>query len=84
MTHPVRPVGINTIQARFTEHADGSLIVASPEPLGPWPAPLSACIRRWAEIAPDRICFARPGPDRAWVQVTYAEAWAKIEALASR
>ena len=82
MTHPVRPVGINTIQATFTEQADGSLIVASPEMLGPWPAPLSQCVRNWALIAPDRVCFARRGADRAWVQVTYAEAWRKIQALA--
>ena len=82
MTYSVRPVGINTITAQFTERADGSLVVASPQPLGAWPEPLSRRLQHWAKLAPDRTFLARRGPDGAWIRVSYAEAWTKVQALA--
>ena len=53
--------------------ADGSVIVRSPEPLGPYPRSMTDWLDHWARAAPDRV-FLAERQDGAWRRMTYAEA----------
>ena len=62
--------------------ADGSLVLKSNQPLGPYERHIPALLARWAEQAPQRIWLAqRTGPERQWRKVSYAEAKHTVDAL---
>jgi feruloyl-CoA synthase len=62
--------------------ADGSLVLKSNQPLGPYEPHIPALLARWAEQAPQRIWLAqRSGPERQWRKVSYAEAKQTVDAL---
>ena len=62
--------------------ADGSLVLKSNQPLGPYERHIPALLARWAEQAPQRIWLAqRSGPERQWRKVSYAEAKHTVDAL---
>jgi feruloyl-CoA synthase len=51
---------------------DGSILLRSPYPLGPYPARLTERLEYWAQRAPDRVLFAeRQG--EGWRSITYAQ-----------
>ena len=53
--------------------ADGTILMRSPQPLGPYPAKLTDRLEHWAKVAPDRTLFAqRDGA--GWRKVSYAQA----------
>jgi feruloyl-CoA synthase len=52
---------------------DGSMIVQSPHPLGPYPTAMTDWLDHWARVAPDRLFLAeRQGA--SWRKVSYAQA----------
>jgi len=66
---------------------DGSIIMRNLNPLVGVPDNIIAPIRRWAEAAPDRTWLAMRGPSKdgklgEWNRLTYAEALARINAIA--
>lgn len=63
-----------------TYRADGSLELASPQPLAEHPPTLSAALRRWVEETPGRVLLGERRGE-AFVEVSYAEAWSRIERL---
>ncbi len=72
---------------RMERRDDGTILLASRHPLGPYPASIGEVLRRWAIEAPDRPALAqRPGGDVAalWQVLTYAEVWRRAGALAGR
>ncbi len=78
----VRPVHLGPVEATFTQRDDGALLVECPHPMPPYPARLTERLVHWANVAPDRVFLARRGEDRAWVKVTYAEAYRCVRAIA--
>ena len=52
---------------------DGTMLVRSPHPLGPYPAAISDWLDHWAKVAPDRV-FLGERRGEAWRTVTYAAA----------
>ena len=72
--------------ARWQRQPDGSILLRNPHPLRETPANLIAPIRKWAAEAPDRIWLGKRKPAKegfgAWDLLTYAEANARVNAIA--
>ena len=70
---PTRKVRLGPQDVITERRADGSILLRSPQPLGPYPAKLTDRLEYWAKIAPDRTLFAqRDGA--SWRKVSYAQA----------
>jgi feruloyl-CoA synthase len=54
---------------------DGSWVLESRMPLGPYPRSLGVWLERWAAERPDVEFLADRDAERRWRRVTYAEAW---------
>ena len=77
-----RPVRMGDMRATLTEGPGGVLYVRSSEMLGPYPRSMTDLLARWASERPDMVFLADRGPDGAWRQVTYAEAYETVQSLA--
>jgi feruloyl-CoA synthase len=77
-----RPVRMGDMRATLTEGPDGVLYVRSSETLGPYPRSMTDLLARWASERPDMVFLADRGPDGAWRQVTYAQAYETVQSLA--
>ncbi len=66
----------------LTRRADGSMILRSRVPLQAYPTHIPSVLHKWADERPDHTWLAqRRGPDGAWLQVSYAQARARVNAL---
>jgi len=61
-------------------HADGSMVLRSPSPLGPYPATLGERLRHWAGAAPGRV-FLGERAGEGWRTVSYGETWTRVRRL---
>lgn len=65
---------------------DGTVLIRNGQPLKDYPPHMLWPLRYWAERAPDRIWLAQRDPvdptKEGWQEITYAEAWDRIRALA--
>ncbi len=77
-----RPVALGALDASFDHHPDGSTLVRATAPLGDYPRCLTERLEHWARVAPDRVFLARRDHGGPWRQVTFAEAWQQVRALA--
>ena len=78
----IRDVHIAALRTTLDRRADGTIYMQSPDPLGPYPAALTARIEHWARVAPDRTCVAQRGATGEWTRVSYADAMSRIRHLA--
>ncbi|HEY0783850.1 MAG TPA: feruloyl-CoA synthase [Thermoanaerobaculia bacterium] len=62
---------------------DGGLVLRSRQELGPYAASVGELLRRWAAAAPDRTFLAERAGEGDWRRVSYGEALAAVEAIAS-
>ena len=70
---PARKVRLGPQDVITERRADGTVLLRSPQPLGPYPAKLTERLQHWAKIAPERTLFAqRDGT--GWRKVSYAQA----------
>jgi len=76
-----RAVRLGRHTPRFAYRPDGTVIVDSPDELGPYPRALTERLEHWALVAPDRVFLAQRDADRQWQRVTYAEAFNFIRAI---
>jgi feruloyl-CoA synthase len=75
------PLG-GSLEATLTKRDDGSTLVVSKEPLGPYAERLTDRFLHWAEAAPDRVLVAKRVQGGDWRKVTYAEALGAARAIA--
>ena len=71
-----RAVRLGPQAVDIERRADGTMILRSPEPLGPYPKKLTERLEYWAKHAPDRVFMAQrdgKGGD-SWRTITYAQA----------
>lgn len=65
---------------------DGTVLIRNGQPLKDYPPHMLWPLKHWAEQAPDRIWLAQRDPvdptKEGWQEITYAEAWDRIRALA--
>ena len=62
---------------------DGSRVLRSPMALGAVPKKLGQHLERWATAAPERTFLAERGAGGEWVRLSYAEALARVRAVAT-
>ncbi len=84
---PFRNANYRERKLDIERRADGSIILRNTNPLLPVPENLVAPIRKWAVEAPDRVWLAMRAPTKngvlgAWDHLTYAQANARITAIA--
>ena len=70
---PFRPVRLGPQAVDIATRPDGSLLLRSPEPLGPYPKKLTERLEYWAQHAPDRVFMAQRNGE-SWRTITYAQA----------
>ena len=77
----IRPVSLGRPTPRFAYRPDGTIIVDSPDPLGPYPRAITERLEHWALVAPDRVFLAQRDADRHWQRLTYRDAFARVRAI---
>ena len=77
----IRPVKLGPQDIHVERRADGTLILRSPQPLGPYPKKLTERLEYWAKHAPDRAFMAQRDASGGWRTVTYAQALASACAI---
>ncbi len=75
------PLG-GSLEANFERRADGSTLVVSREPLGPYPDRLTDRLVEWAARDPDRTLVAKRVKGGDWRRVSYGEALGSARAIA--
>jgi feruloyl-CoA synthase len=70
----IRPVALGPQDVIAEHHSDGTILLRSPQPLGPYPAKLTERLEFWAAQAPERPFLAQRDSDGGWRTVTYAQA----------
>ena len=73
-------------QKLVTEHRGDATYLSNGQPLKAYPKHMLAPLKHWAEHAPDRLWLAQRDPMEpskdGWHELTYGEAWARVQALA--
>ena len=75
------PLG-GSLAAEFSQRSDGSTVVVSREPLGPYPDRITDRLLDWAARAPERTLIAKRVKGGDWRRVSYAEAVHGARAIA--
>jgi feruloyl-CoA synthase len=78
---PLRQVTLGPQDVIVEKRADGSMLLRSPQPLGPYPTKITERLVYWAKQAPDRVLFAQRDATGAWRTVTYAQALQQARAI---
>ena len=81
---PVRKVLTGAREALVERRADGTLLLRSRHPLGPYPARLNDRLVRWARERPDQTFLAQRDAAGEWRRVSYSEALSRVRVLAQR
>jgi feruloyl-CoA synthase len=71
---PYRHVRLGPTDVVVDQRTDGSILVRSPHPLGPYPERITEPFDYWAHHASYRTFLAQREPRFGWRNVTYAEA----------
>lgn len=78
---PLRQVTLGPQDVIVDRRADGSMLLRSPQKLGPYPDKITERLAHWAQVAPDRVLFAQRDATGAWRKVTYAQALRQARAI---
>ncbi|MEO1662472.1 MAG: feruloyl-CoA synthase [Pseudomonadota bacterium] len=83
---PFRDVPYLAQKMTVTEREDGSILLDNGQPLKDYPPHMLWPLKHWSEAAPDRTWLAQRDPidpsRPGWQEISYAEAWARVQALA--
>jgi feruloyl-CoA synthase len=78
---PLRPVRLAPADAVVERKADGTIHIRARQPLGPYPAALSAPLARWARETPERVFLAERAGDDGWRSLTYAQVLDQVQRI---
>jgi feruloyl-CoA synthase len=76
-----RPVRLGSLTATLERRPDGSLLVRSRQPLGPYPRCATERLVHWATTTPDRHLLEWRATDGSIARLTYAEAYDAVRCL---
>jgi feruloyl-CoA synthase len=63
------------------KRADGSVLVRSPQKLGPFARCVTEWLLQWSDRAPDRVFLAERSPSRSWRKLTYRETYGAVRRI---
>ena len=75
------PMG-GSLSAHFTPRADGTTLVQSAEPLGPYPLRLTDRLLHWAAVKPEHTLAAKRDRGGDWRRLSYAQALSGARSIA--
>ena len=78
---PVRRFSLGPCETVLTHRADGSLLLQSPHPLGPYPVSLTDRLLHWAAATPDAIFLAKRDDNGQWRSLTYRDALSSVRRI---
>jgi len=81
-TAPLRAIALGPRGNLVERRGDGSVILRSPEPLGPCARCITERLVHWATVTPDARFLAQRDAAGAWRVVSYREAYVKVLGLA--
>ncbi len=73
-TAGIRPVNLGPQDVVAEHRADGSILLRSPQPLGPYPDKLTERLEFWAAETPTQIFLAQRDANGAWRTITFEQA----------
>ena len=73
-TAGIRPVRLGPQDVIAEHRADGSILLRSPQPLGPYPDKLTERLEFWAAETPTQVFLAQRGGNGAWRTISYEQA----------
>lgn len=83
---PFRDVPYLPQKLNVDRRDDGTILLSNGQPLKDHPPHMLWPLKHWASEAPDRIWLAQRDPidsaKEGWQEITYAEAWAQVKAIA--
>jgi feruloyl-CoA synthase len=79
---PFIDIPLGRREVEIERRADGSILMRSKEPLGPYPKVLTERFFATAAAHPERILIAERGQSGAWVSLTYGEAAVQVRSIA--
>ncbi|MGJ7495380.1 feruloyl-CoA synthase [Variovorax sp. RT4R15] len=65
-----------------TAHADGSIVLSSPEPLGPYARCIGEWVEQWAHATPEALALAERDGTGAWKRLSWGELRKAVGAIA--
>jgi feruloyl-CoA synthase len=71
----------STVELEHRE--DGSILLRSPQALGPYPATLGHHLEHWAKMAPERVFLAERDANGQWAKLNYRQAHSCVRAIAA-
>jgi feruloyl-CoA synthase len=78
---PVRPVRLGPRDVTVERRRDGTIHLASPHALAPYPAKLTERLEHWAATVPERVFLAQRDAAGGWRKLTYAETLEKVRRI---
>jgi feruloyl-CoA synthase len=64
------------------KRADGSMLLLSPQKLGPYARCVTEWLVQWSDRAPDRVFLAERSPSGSWRKLTYRETYGAVRRIA--
>lgn len=71
---PFRAVRLEKPDIELDRRSDGTILIRSRHPLDPYPPRLTDRLKHWARETPARVFMAARDENKAWRQITYAQA----------
>jgi len=68
-------------QATLDRRADGSMLLRSPQKLGPYARCVTEWLVQWSDKAPERVFLAERAPSGSWKTTKYREAYGAVRRL---
>jgi feruloyl-CoA synthase len=78
---PFNTLDFAVAQVEVERRASGTLILRSPQVLGPYARHLGVYLQRWAREVPRTVFLAERLPSAGWRRVSYAEMLAMVESI---
>jgi feruloyl-CoA synthase len=69
-------------KAELEKRADGSMLLRSPQKLGPYARCVTEWLVQWSDRAPERVFLAERGKNDAWRKLTYRETYGAVRRIA--
>ncbi|PJG55187.1 acyl-CoA synthetase [Bradyrhizobium forestalis] len=68
-------------ELRIERRSDGTLVLSSPLEWKPCDWRITDFLPRWADAAPNRVFLAQRDVKGGWDEITYGEAWSRVQAV---
>jgi feruloyl-CoA synthase len=68
-------------KVEIEKRADGSMLLRSPQKLGPYARCVTEWLVQWSDRAPDRVFLAERSPSGSWRKLTYRETYGAVRRI---